>query len=448
MAQRLVIVGGDAGGMAAVSQVRAKNEAIEIVALEKGRWTSYSACGIPYVLAGDVDDVKSLVARRPQEFRDRHGVDVRMQHEATAIDLDARAVEVRDHGDDRTYRLAFDHLLIATGAAAHRPAVDGCDLPFVHHARTLDHALALQPVAAASKGTNVVIVGGGYLGVELAEAMVQQGANVALVDRNQQVMKSLDPDLGAIVTRAMGQAGVNVATGADVTAIEPGTVHTSTGPVPADLVLLAAGVKPSSALAEAAGLTLGAAGAIWVDRRQRTSAEGVWSAGDCSASVHRVSGQAAWIALGTHANKQSRVAGINIGGGYATFPGVLGTAITRFGELEISRTGLNQGEAAEAGFEATATTIESTTKAGYYPGAQPMTVRAIVERGSGRLLGAQIVGGTGAAKRIDTCAVAITARMTVNEIVDLDLAYAPPFAGVWDPVLLAARAARAALKAG
>ncbi len=441
MAQRLVIVGGDAGGMAAVSQVRANNEAIEIVALEKGRWTSYSACGIPYVLAGEVDDVESLVARRAQEFRDRHGVDVRMRHEATAIDLDDRAVEARDHAHDRTYRLGFDHLLLATGAAAQRPAVDGCDLPFVHHVRTLDHAVALQPVAAASKGTNVVIVGGGYLGVELAEAMVNQGANVALVDRNVEVMKSLDPDLGAIVTKEMRHARVHAVTGAVVEAIEPGTVHTSSGPVPADLVLLAAGVKPSSDLAAAAGLTLGAADAIWVDRRQRTSAEGVWSAGDCSASIHRVSGRPVWIALGTHANKQSRVAGLNIGGGYATFPGVLGTAITRFGELEISRTGLNQAEAAEAGFDATATTIESTTRAGYYPGAQAMTVRVVVERGSGRLLGAQILGGAGAAKRIDTCAVAITAGMTVDEIVDLDLAYAPPFAGVWDPVLVAARTA-------
>ena len=445
MPQRLVIVGGDAGGMAAVSQVRANDNAIEIVALEKGRWTSYSACGIPYVLAGEVDDIETLVARRPHEFLDRHGVDVRMQHEATAFDLDERAVEVRDHGDDRTYRLPFDHLLIATGAAAQRPAVQGGDLPFVHDVRTLDHAVALQPVAAASKGTSVVIVGGGYLGIELAEAMVQQGASVALVHRNDEVMKSLDPDLGAVVSKTMREAGVDMFTGAEVTGIEPGTVHTSSGLVPADLVLLAAGVKPNSALAEAAGLTLGAAGAIWVDRCQRTSTEGVWSAGDCSATVHRVSGQPTWVALGTHANKQSRVAGINIGGGYATFPGVLGTAITRFGELEISRTGLNQAEAAEAGFEATATTIESTTKAGYYPGAQPMTVRAVVERGSGRLLGAQIVGGTGSAKRIDTCAVAITARMTVNEIVNLDLAYAPPFAGVWDPVLLAARAA---LKAG
>jgi len=441
VAQRLVIVGGDAGGMAAVSQVRANNDAIEIVALEKGHWTSYSACGIPYVLSGEVDDIESLVARRPQEFRDRHGVDVRMRHEAAAINLDERTVEVRDHGHDRTYRLGFDHLLIATGAAAQRPAVEGCNLPFVHDVRTLDHAVALQPVSAASMGTNVVIVGGGYLGVELAEAMVHRGANVALVDRNLEVMKSLDPDLGAIVTKEMRHAGVNAITGAVVEAIEPGTVHTSSGPVSADLVLLAAGVKPNSALAEAAGLRLGAADAIWVDRRQRTSAEGVWSAGDCSASVHRVSGRPMWIALGTHANKQSRVAGINIGGGYATFPGVLGTAITRFGDLEISRTGLNQAEAAGAGFDATATTIEATTTAGYYPGAQPMTVRAVVERGSGRLLGAQIVGGAGAAKRIDTCAVAITAGMTVNDIVDLDLAYAPPFAGVWDPVLVAARAA-------
>lgn len=441
MAQRLVVVGGDAGGMAAISQVRALAPDTDITALERGRWTSYSACGIPYVLSGEVDDVEALVARSPAEHRARHRVDVRTGHEAMAIDCAGGRIEMRDHHHDRTYRLGFDQLLLGTGASAIVPALPGVDLPFVHVARTLDDAARLQAVSAGVAGTDVVVVGGGYLGVELAEAMVMRGARVVLVDHNLEVMPSLDPDIGALVSRAMRAAGVQVRTGIEITGIEPGVVRSTGGDHPADLVLLSAGVRPNAELAAGAGIALGVAGAVAVDRRQRTSADSVWAAGDCATSVHRVTGQPAWIALGTHANKQARVAGINIGGGYATFPGVLGTAITKFCGTEIARTGLNQREAAAAGFAHSVATIEATTRAGYYPGAEPMTVRFVVERGAGRLLGAQIVGGNGAGKRIDTCATALAAAMTVEEILGLDLAYAPPFSGAWDPVLVAARAA-------
>lgn len=441
MAQRLVVIGGDAGGMTAISQVRRLAPGTDIVALERGQWTSFSACGIPYVLSGDVDEVESLVARSSREHRERHGIDLRMRHEAVALDLDARSVQVRDHDHGRTYRLGFDHVLIGTGALATIPDLPGIDLPHVSVARTLDDAERLQPMAAAAGGTDVAVVGGGYLGIELAEALVARGAQVTVIDHNDEVMTSLDPDMGALVTKALRAGGVQVWTGTDVGRIEADVVHTTNGTVPARLVLLATGVRPNIALAAAAGLELGVEGTITVDRRQRTSAEGVWAAGDCASSFHRVSGRPAWMALGTHANKQSRVAGINIGGGYATFPGVLGTAITKFCDTEIARTGLSQGEAFEAGFLFTVTTIEATTKAGYFPGAAPMTLRMVVERGTGRLLGAQIVGGPGAGKRIDTCATALAAGMTVEDILGLDLAYAPPFSGVWDPVLVAARKA-------
>lgn len=441
MTQRLVIIGGDAGGMTAISQVRRLSPDTEIVALERGQWTSYSACGIPFVLSGEVDEVESLVARSHHEHRSRHGIDLRMGHEAVALDLGARSVQVRDHGEARTYHLGFDQLLIGTGALPVLPPVPGIDLPHVHVARTLDDALRLQPLAAAAADTDAVVVGGGYLGIELAEALVMQGARVTLIDHNDEVMTSLDPDMGTLVAKALRDGGVQVWTGTDVDAVEPDVVHTTNGRAPASLVLLATGVRPNVALAAVAGIELGIAGSITVDRRQSTSVEGVWAAGDCCGTVHRVSGAPAWMALGTHANKQSRVAGINIGGGYATFPGVLGTAITKFCDTEIARTGFTQLEATEAGFAHTVATIEATTVAGYYPGAAPMTVRMVVEQGTGRLLGAQIVGGPGAGKRIDTCATALAARMTVAEILDLDLAYAPPFSGVWDPVLVAARRA-------
>jgi NADPH-dependent 2,4-dienoyl-CoA reductase/sulfur reductase-like enzyme len=295
--------------------------------------------------------------------------------------------------------------------------------------------------ADAIGARNVVVVGGGYIGLEMAEAFVRRGAQVVLVERNRQPMTTLDPDLGALVATAMRRHGVDVRTGTEVTGFEPGRVHTTDEVFPADLVVLGIGVLPNSALAADAGLALGAKDAIRVDRRQRTSVEGVWAAGDCCESTHLISGEKLHIALGTVANKQSRVAGINIGGGYATFPGVLGTAITKVCDTEMARTGLSLAEAERAGFSAEAVTIEATTKARYYPGTQPMTLRLIIEHGTHRLLGAQIVGGDGAAKRIDVCAVAITAGMSAEEVVDLDLAYAPPFASVWDPLLVGARQA-------
>jgi NADPH-dependent 2,4-dienoyl-CoA reductase/sulfur reductase-like enzyme len=441
MGDRLVIVGGDAGGMAAISQVRKRAPDKEIVALERGHWTSYSACGIPYLVSGEISDVDRLVARTPQQFRDRDRVDVRMQHEVTAIDLGARRVEVRDLTRDRTYLLPFDELLIGTGGRPLRPPLPGIDLPFVHGVQTLDDALHLVERAKAVACERVVVVGGGYIGLEIAEAFLQWGATVTVVEQGEHVLGLLDADMGERVTAAMRQHGIDVRTGTAVLGFDEGRVHTEAGDLAADVVLLGIGVAPNSGLAEEAGITVGVRNAISVDRRQRTSAEGVWAAGDCCESTHLVSGQKVHLPLGTVANKQSRVAGINIGGGYATFPGVLGTAITRFCEIEVARTGLNEREALAAGFEPAAVTIESTTAAGYMPGTRHMAVKMVAERGTGRLLGAQIVGGLGAAKRIDTCAVALTAGMSVHEVLDLDLAYAPPFSSVWDPVLVAAREA-------
>jgi NADPH-dependent 2,4-dienoyl-CoA reductase/sulfur reductase-like enzyme len=441
MGDRLVVVGGDAGGMAAVSQVRKGLPACEIVALERGRWTSYSACGIPYFVSGEVDDVQRLVARTPQQFRDRDRVDVRMRHEAVALDLDGRRVTVRDLERDRTYQLPFDHLLLGTGGRPIRPPLPGIDLPFVHGVQTLDDGLHLVRHAQAVHCRRVVVVGGGYIGIEIGEAFVQRGVEVVLVERAEQVMATLDPEMGARVTAAMRRHGIDVRTGTEVVGFEDGRVVTSDGVLETDLVVLGIGVAPNSELAGEAGVVLGVRGTIRVDRRQHTSADGVWAAGDCCESRHLVSGQPVHVALGTVANKQARVAGINIGGGYATFPGVLGTAISRFCDTEVARTGLNEREAADAGFGAVSVTIESTTTAGYMPDAGRLAVKLVAERGSGRLLGAQIVGGPGSAKRIDVCAVALTGRMTVHDMVDLDLAYAPPFSGVWDPVLVAAREA-------
>lgn len=448
MSERLVVIGGDAGGMAAASRARRLRPDLDIVAIEKGDYTSYSACGIPYLVGREVGVVDELVARDPQEFREHLRIDVRMRHEAMAIDLDRREVEVRDHSHNRTIRLGFDHLMLGMGALPLRPPMQGIDNPMVHGVQNLEDASLLIEDMEKRDINNAVIIGGGYIGLEMAEACVRIGLNTTLVDRAKEVMGTLDPDMGARVNQAMREFGVDVRTSSEVESIEDGVIHTADGDIEADLVILGLGVRPNVDLATEAGIELGAGGAIAVDRRQQTSVEGVWAAGDCAESYHLVSQKKVHIALGTVANKQAFVAGTNIAGSYATFPGVVGTAISRICGTEIARSGLTEHEADEAGFGYQAVTVTSTTAAGYHPKAEPIVVKMLAENSSGRLLGAQIVGGQGSAKRIDTVATALHASMTVQEITQLDLSYAPPLSPLWDPVQMAARQAMSILEKG
>jgi NADPH-dependent 2,4-dienoyl-CoA reductase/sulfur reductase-like enzyme len=446
--ERLVIIGGDAGGMSAASQARRRRgeDELEIVAFERGNYTSYAACGIPYLVGGLVDDVERLVTRDAETFRSKFGIDARLRHEVSEIDLERRRVRVRDLDAASERWERFDQLVVATGAVPVRPDLPGAGSNGVHGVQVLDDGLAVRSAIEADRPRHAVVVGGGYVGLEMAEALVQRGLEVALVEAGPQPMGTLDADMGGLVADALRQVGVALYTNERIEAFEADrdrvrAVTTDRRTLPADLVVLGLGVRPSTSLARAAGIRLGETTGIVTDRRMRASAEGVWAAGDCVETVHLVSGHRVAFALGTHANKQGRVAGINIGGGYATFPGVLGTAVSKICSVEVARTGLNEREAAAAGFETVSAVVESTTRAGYYPGAALMKTKLIAERRSGRLLGAQIVGAENAGKRIDGLAIAIWNAMTVEEMTGLDLAYAPPFAPVWDPVLIAARQA-------
>jgi NADPH-dependent 2,4-dienoyl-CoA reductase/sulfur reductase-like enzyme len=445
MARRLAVVGGDAAGMGAATQAHRLDPALEIVAFEKGDWTSYSACGIPYLIGGSIAELDDLVVRTPQQHRDQSLIDVRTRHEVMGIDLDARKLEVRDHGHSRTIQVPFDELMLGTGAVPVRPDLPGIELPSVHGVQTLDDAARLLRAATAQECRNVVVVGGGYIGIELAEAFVERGARVTVVEAGSHVLGALDADMALPIEDAMRRHGIDLRLGLQVTGFADRIVQTDDGPILADVVVLGLGVAPNVELARGAGLELGVKDAVRVDRRQRTSADGVWAAGDCTDAFHLVSQQHVHIPLGTTANKQARVAGTNIGGGYATFPGVLGTAVTKLCSTEIARTGLNEGEATEAGFDFVAVTIEGTTTASYLADPPKVTVKLVVERRTGRLLGAQIVGGAGAAKRIDVVATAITAGFDVQQVVDLDLGYAPPLSPLWDPIAAAARKALSAL---
>jgi len=453
--ERLVVVGGDAAGMAAASQARRRRspDDLAIVAFERGRHTSYSACGIPYWVSGAVPELDDLIVRTPEQHR-AHGIDVRTRTEVTAVDLDRRLVRVRAVDGGAESDEPFDQLLLATGSLPLRPPIPGIDAPGVFGVQTLEDGEALRAALTAHGARRVVVVGGGYIGLEVAEAATQLGLAVTVVDRSTTPVGTFDADIGARIATAVRGVGIGLVLGEAVAEVETdadgraSAVRTATGRVlAADVVVLGLGVRPASELAVAAGIPVGAGGGIVVDRQMRTPVPGVWAAGDCVESLHRLSGRRIVVALGTHANKQGRVAGINLGGGYAVFPGVIGTAVTKVCDLEVARTGLSEVEAQEAGFAYVTATVDSTTRAGYFPGAAPIRVKMIAERRSGRLIGAQIVGREGAAKRIDVLATAIWNAMTVDEVLSLDLSYAPPFAPVWDPVLIAARKAFDAVEA-
>ncbi|UNO39454.1 FAD-dependent oxidoreductase [Streptomyces sp. MST-110588] len=456
MAERLVIIGGDAAGMSAASQARRlkKPDELEIVAFERGRYASYSACGIPYWTGGAVDGPDELIARTPEEHRSR-GIDLRMRTEITELDLDRGRVRARDLDNGGTESwTGFDKLVLATGAVPVRPGLPGIDAPNVHGVQTLDDGQALLETLKEAGGDRAVVVGAGYIGVEMAEALVRRGYRVTVLERGEQPMSTLDPDMGELVYEAMCGLGIETVRGATVTEVrtdERGrarAVATEDAEYPADVVVLGMGVRPQTALARAAGLPLGESGGLLTDLSMRVRGqEHIWAGGDCVEVLDLVSGRTRHIALGTHANKHGQVIGANVGGGYATFPGVVGTAVSKVCDLEIARTGLLEAQAKAVGLKFVTATVESTSRAGYFPGARPMHVKLLAERRTGRLLGAQIVGREGAGKRVDVAAVALTARMTVEEMTALDLGYAPPFSPVWDPVLVAARKATAAVRA-
>ncbi|MGW2514772.1 FAD-dependent oxidoreductase [Streptomyces scopuliridis] len=448
-AERMVVIGGDAAGMSAASQARRMRgpEELEIVAFERGHFTSYSACGIPYWVGGDVAGPGDLIARTPEEHRAR-AIDLRMRTEAVEIDVAGRRVRVRDLADGTESWTGFDKLVVATGARPVRPALPGIDAPGVHGVQTLDDGRALLDTLGGTEGGRAVVVGAGYIGVEMAEALLKRGYQVTVVYRGDQPMATLDPDMGRLVHEAMDGMGITAVGGTAVTGIRTGpdgrvrAVVTDAADYPADVVVLGIGVEPETTLAGAAGLPLGPHGGLLTDLAMRVRGhENIWAGGDCVEVLDLISGSTRHIALGTHANKHGQIIGANAGGGYATFPGVVGTAVSKVCDLEIARTGLREKDARRAGLQFVTATIESTNSAGYYPGAAVMTVKMLAERRTGRLLGTQIVGREGAAKRVDIAAVALTAGMTVEAMTTLDLGYAPPFSPVWDPVLVAARKA-------
>ena len=436
--------------MSAASQARRLAPDLEIVAFERGGYVSYSACGEPYYIGGLVDSLDHLIARTPEQFAERD-IEVHTHHEVTAIDLDRREVDVVDLAANSSRSVRFDHLMMSTGSRPLRPSyVQGVNLPGVVGLRTLEDAEAVKQLIDGNV-KKVVVVGGGYIGIEVAEVLVDRGIEVTMITSGHHVLeRTFDDEMGALVDEAVRSYGVELHTGVRVQCIHGTDRATGIGcdemEFAADLIVIGLGARPEIDLAKAAGIPLGDSGAIAVDNYQRTSVANVWSAGDCAEVRHRVGGVPVNIQLGTVANKSGRIAGTNIaavinGSALKPFPGAIGTAITKIGDIEIARTGLKVGQSRNAGFSPVVGMATGTTTAGYWPTAQRMDLMVIADEATGQVLGGQIVGGPGAGKKIDVIATAIWNEMTAENLSWVDLAYAPPFSGVWDLIHIAARRA-------
>jgi NADPH-dependent 2,4-dienoyl-CoA reductase/sulfur reductase-like enzyme len=446
--RKLIVIGGDAAGMTAASKVRREQPEREIVVFERGNHISYIACGMPYYIGGQVESEEHLIARKPDVFREKQNIDVRIRHEVIEIDIKNNRVRVKKPDEEKDFWEPWDDLLIATGASPIVPKMENIDATGVFALSTLQSGLDVFNFIEEKKPAKAVVVGGGYIGIEMAEAFLGRSMDVTLIDMAPQLMPNFDKGIADLFLEYMKEQQVVVFLEEKLVKFEKNvngsvkSVITDKQTIPADIVILGMGVKPNSELAAHAGIKLGAKDAIRVNKRLETSVPNIWAAGDCAESFHLVTQKQVHIALGTVASKHGLVAGINISGGTAEFPGVLGTAITKFKEMEISRTGLTEKEVKNFRIDYQTETITSVSPAGYYPGSEKITVKLVVNKQTQQILGGQIVGFKGSAKRIDTIVTAITAGLTVQQLMDLDLAYAPPFSTAWDPVQIAARRLR------
>lgn len=439
--ERLVIIGGVAAGMSAASRARKLNPRLEIVVLEKGQDVSYGTCGLPYYLSGQVASPQDLVVYTAEFFRQKRNIDVRLEHEATEIEPGTKRVRALVRGAQPAV-FAYDKLVIATGGAPELRIL-GSDLSNVFTCNDLAGTIRLRAFLEEQRPKRAVIIGSGYIGLEVADALLNRGVEVTILERSETVLEAIEPEIGDRVEAVLGQHGVRLIKGAAVAAISGdgrGRAHAvqygTRGSEPADFVLLATGVMPRAELATSAGIQTGQTGAIAVDERMQTSVNSIYAAGDCAEVRHLVTGRPDYVPLGTTANKQGRVAGENAAGGHARFEGVVGTLVTQVFELAVARTGLSVNQAKQHGFQPDAATITSKSRAKYFHG-KPILVKLIWDRSTGRLLGCQMAGEEGIAKRIDVAAMALHTRMRVQDMLHLDLSYAPPFAPVWDPILIA-----------
>jgi NADPH-dependent 2,4-dienoyl-CoA reductase/sulfur reductase-like enzyme len=448
-----VIIGGDAAGMSAASKIKREQPDANVIVFERSQYISYSACGMPYWIGGIVDSDRQLIVLTPEVARKKRGIDVRIHHEVTRIDPAQHQVHVTNRQTGESTIQPYAKLCIATGARAISPPIPGIDLPNVFILRALTDAQDIHTYMQEHPITSVVIIGGGYIGLEMVEAMRERNLETHLVEMQPQIMPNYDTDMVASITAHLEGKGVHLHLGTQVTAISAQAERLAiqmdnAGIIEAEMVIVSVGVRPNSELAAAAGLRLDAGNAIHVDRQLRTSAPDIFAAGDCVVHYHWVLEHNVWIPLATSANKGGRIAGENMLGGNATLPGILGTAIVKVFDYTMAITGLTEVEARESGLYGQdgefvgSTVIETKDKAGYWPDVATLTVKLVFDKRGGRVLGSQMVGKEGVNKRIDIVATAITARMTLEDVTMLDLSYAPPYSTTHDPIQICASVAQ------
>jgi NADPH-dependent 2,4-dienoyl-CoA reductase/sulfur reductase-like enzyme len=445
MGNRLVVIGGDAAGMSAASKVRREQPGREIIVFEKSNYTSYSACGIPYFISETIPAVQQLIVRSPEEFKNKYNINVFTQHKVTQVDTENKRVKVVSLAGQKEFWQEYDQLLIATGGKAFCPDVPGYGADGIFGISTLKSGIKVEHFIEHEKPKHAVIVGGGYIGLEMAEALLIRGLKVTIINRSAQVMNTLDPDMGEKISGAIHKLGIALYCGETLKGFKSENnrvtaVISDKQEIACDMVILGMGSSPNTDFLEGSGIELGIKKAIKVNAQMQTNIPDVWAAGDCTETLNLVSKKQFYIALGTVANKTGLVAGSNLAGEKVVFPGVVGTAVCKICSYEVARTGLREKELKDLNIEYVTGIIDSKTRAHYYPGAKDITVKLLAEKNSGRLLGGQIIGEEGAAKRIDVLATALTHNLTLQNIIDLDLSYAPPFSPVWDPVQTAARA--------
>ena len=442
MKKRLVVIGGVAAGPKAAAKARRCDPEMEIVIYQEEDEISYAGCGLPYYTSGVIGERDKLISRTPGQFA-LDDIRVLKNRRIEKIDIQNRRVSGRKTGSGETFEDHFDRLVVATGASAIRPKIKGIDLNNIFYLRSIFDADAFIQQIRSESIQSVVIAGGGYIGLEMAESLVRLGKNVTIVELAPQILTLFDEDFSGVLQQYLEKKRVKIFTSEGIQALrgEGGKVthvQTASHELQAEVVLMSLGVRPQVELAKDAGLRIGETGAIWVNEKMETSAEGIYSAGDCAETTHLVTGKRVWVPLGSTANKQGRVVGANVCGGNATFPGVMGTTVFKTFDFNVAKTGLNMREAEKEGFHPVQAVVRGYDRAHYYPGGKESTLKVIAEKETGRILGGQAVGEGPSDKFIDILAMALHGRMTCRELASVDLAYAPPFSPALSPVIVAA----------
>lgn len=431
---KVVVIGGGAAGMSAASRVKALKPDWDVKVFEETSFVSHAPCGIPYVVEG-LSDPSHLMYYPPEFFREKRGIDLHIN--ARVVEAGDGFVRVEENGQEKSYE--WDKLVIATGALPKTPPFEGLDLQNVLTVRHPSQAAELKK--AVEMAENVVIVGAGYVGIEMAEAAAARGKKVTMIEFLEQPLPNLDRDVADIVKEKIVEK-VNLKLGERVEAFEGKDtvkkVVTDKGEYPADVVIVATGVKANTAIAKEIGCKIGETGAIWTDSRMQTSVENVFAAGDCAETIHMLTKKRVWIPLAPPGNKMGYVAGVNAAGGNIEFPGVLGTQLTKFFDFEIGATGLTEKAAKAEGYDVKTATVKAKTRVHYYPGAKDTLLKVVAEKETNRILGAQVLGAD-VAMRVNVFAAMIQAGFTTRDVFFADLGYAPPFTPIWDPIVVSAR---------